>query len=293
MYVNSYFYEHGTIDCGDRVKIEGLEDSSIKHTSKYYIDKFKNKLQDIRLEGKVAFLYAAGPATHTSEKLPLTPKFNEMSLRIDSGPAQLAVQETVAFMAHLYLKVLNKNNEISFFSMNANTCASSMFSFYEAYQLLHYKDFDHVIIISEERTRPDTIRSFNELNINLKLGEGFGCIILSNVKSNNKISDCKWEYLFNNNPFKSVEEGYRKIYTDADHIKIHGTLTSANDSAEEWLYTLNKHIIGYKNEIGHTQGASFLIEMCKVLDDTSITGTICCMASGLGNVYGSALLTKS
>lgn len=292
MNVNEYFYVHGDVLCEDRIKISEFDITKIKHTSKFYINKFKVQLENIQLNGKIAFLYAGGPSSHSSERNPSTNKFRNMSLNTDVVEPQFAVQETLGFMAHQYLKVLSKKNNIDYVSINSNTCASSMFSLYEAYDLIHNKNYDNVIIITEERTRPDTIRLFYELNIDLKLGEGFALMVLSKNNTGVLIDNCKWEYSFNVNPFKTTEEGYKKIYSKADYIKIHGTNTSTNDKAEAWLYSLNKNIISYKHEIGHTQGASALIEICKVLDDNTITGSICCMASGLGNMYGSIVLYK-
>lgn len=293
MNITKYFYTHGDTDCLDRVKISELDTTRIKHTSKFYIDKFKTQIDSIQLEGNIAFLYAGGPSLHISEQQPGLNKFKSMSLDTSLVEPQFAVQETLAFMAHQYLKILHKNNNIKYVSINSNTCASSMFSLYEANDLIHNKKFDHVIIVAEERTRPDTIRLFNELHIDLKVGEGFALMVLSKNGNGSFINNCKWEYLFDVNPFKVTEVGYRKVYTAANYTKIHGTGTKVNDDAEGWLHLLEAPVISYKNEIGHTQGASALIEICKVLDDDTITGTVCCMASGLGNMYGSVLLNKA
>ena len=52
------------------------------------------------------------------------------------------------------------------------------------------------------------------------------------------------------------------------------------------------NVLGYKDKIGHCQGASGLIELCMVLDDDKLKGKILCTASGLAGFYGSCLVEK-
>ena len=47
----------------------------------------------------------------------------------------------------------------------------------------------------------------------------------------------------------------------------------------------------YKQDIGHAQGASTLIEMCLLLDEVDACNAVV-LASGLGAVYGACTLIK-
>ena len=275
MYINNYFYIHSTI--GNRL----IEDDNIYMTD-YYTRKFKEELSSIKLDGKTALLYAIGVSVSQSEAR------NSGVVTVDSG---VTIKELTSYSAHKYAKIFNKNNNITYMNLNSNTCASSMFSLYEAERLLKLGDVDNVIIVTEERTSAKTKSVFKESNIELALGEGFACVVLSN-NGDIKVTDTKWVTHYDNNPFKVTKEGYDKVFTECDMVKLHGTGTPVNDKAEQEAFG---HLltIRYKDTIGHTQGASSLIEVCKVLGDNKAKGKVLCVASGLGSFYGSCLVWKS
>lgn len=286
MIINDYFYVHGTKVLKDRIAIEGLEG---EHTTNFYIRMFKERLDSINLKGRTAVLYAAGPVSHSAELTVSVPDFKDHSVHCGIVDAQPAIKGLAAYMFHRYLKILNKSNDISYINANCNTCASSMYSVLEANQLLQ-SEYDHVIVIAEEQTRPDTLRLFNEMRIPILLGEGFACVVFSaGLEGSSIITDCKAGYQFDSNPFKTTEEGYKSVYTPSDYCKVHGTGTTVNDIAESFI---EDDIINYKKTIGHTQGASTLIELCMVLDDTEIQGTVLNLASGLGGYYGGFVVNK-
>jgi 3-oxoacyl-(acyl-carrier-protein) synthase len=105
---------------------------------------------------------------------------------------------------------------------------------------------------------------------------------------------------------------------DIKVVKTHGTGTKSNDIAEKTALDLilRKFIAtSYKPRIGHTMGASGLLETCLLLDDLAIGvvpkilnrtskddrylsedaenpgGLILSLAAGMGNVYSAALLS--
>lgn len=109
--------------------------------------------------------------------------------------------------------------------------------------------------------------------------------------------------------------------SNIDVIKTHGTGTQSNNHAEKsaihTVFGVNNYVAtSYKPSIGHTMGASGLLETCLLIDDMqkgsipkianrteddevflsetiSSTGksTILSMSAGMGNVYSSAILT--
>jgi 3-oxoacyl-(acyl-carrier-protein) synthase len=79
-----------------------------------------------------------------------------------------------------------------------------------------------------------------------------------------------------------------KIY-NIDMIKMHGSGTEQNTTAEdEAINELFGNIdrIEYKSKIGHSQGVSAVVEICKLMDEYQ-NKSVLVNASGLGNFYGS------
>jgi 3-hydroxy-3-methylglutaryl CoA synthase len=249
-----------------------------------YIRKHKDKLADIKLKGRVALLYVGGVGISNSETSEANYKFE---CSVDNLKNSMVIKGIHAYMMHKYAGILSRNgNDITYANISANTCASSLYSLYEAEGLLDRDVVDYVVIIAEEKTSKDTVRIFNEHSIDLTVGEGFACMVLGRGEG---ISECKWEYRYNNNPFLVSVDGYAKVATEADMVKGHKTGTVQNDTAEAEAFG---DTVGYKDKIGHCQGASGLIEVCMVLEDANMQGRILCVASGLGGFYGSCVVTK-
>ena len=283
MKVIKYFHTFSEKHLEDRVElIENRE----AYMNVEYIKMFKEQLNSIKLDGKVAFLYAGGVGVHNSEGRNYEGKLEFTQPLLKDG---LVIKNLQAYMMHRYIGMLVKNgNDITYANINSNTCASSLHSVYEAERLLNDNTVDYVIIVAEEKTSFNTIRIFKEYEIDVKPGEGFACLVLSNEKDGTQITDSKWEYSYSNNPFLVSPEGYKKVYTKTKEVKGHKTGTEQNDVSEKEVFG---ETFGYKDRIGHCQGASGLIEICMVLEENTKTNVLC-VASGLGGFYGSCVVNK-
>ena len=285
MKISNYFFSHSTIKNSDYMEL--LEDRK-GYTTQLYLKRFKKEFSELRLKGRTAFLLASGVTISQSESRTYTGKY-ENSLQIEKSG--LIIKETTTYSMHKYIGALQKNNNITYANINSNSCASSMYSIYEAETLLESSVVDNVVIVAEERTSFNTIRIFDEHQIEVTPGDGFACMVLTNDEHGiAEIDQTKWGYHYSTNPFYVSAEGYKQVNTEADYVKGHGTGTVQNTEAEAILS--DKPIGEYKSKIGHTQGASALIEICMVLEDEMFDGSILCTASGLGGFYGSCVVHK-
>lgn len=276
-------YSYSTNCKEDRVE---LYEHRGKYVNQLNIQQFKTELNELEY-GNVALLYASGTVQHPSNISNYTGGF-ECSIEKPRSK-QLAIKQTAAYMMHQYAKVLSGKNTITYANINGNTCASSMYSIYEAEQLLATGKYDAIIIIAEDKTAYGTLRTFSECEIDLTVGEGFACLVMTKDGEGTEVTDTKWEFSYDINPFKTTEQGYRKLLTECDIVKGHKTNTPHNTAAEEAAFG---DVIGYKHITGHTQGASSAIELCMLVDDDTVSGEVLCTASGLGGFYGSCLVHK-
>jgi len=263
---------------------EGIVESLSRkeYMTSQYISITQEYISSIKLNGKVAILYAGGVLLGASEARNVVDSGKLRENVLDSGAC---IRETAAYSMHRWIGMINGRDNIRYASINGNTCASSMYSLYEAERLLD-DEFDEVVIIAEEKTSYNTLRIFDEMNIDLKVGEGCAVIHLGKGEG---ISECKWEYEYNRNPFGVTKSGYKRVMNDCDYVNPHGTGTETNETAESFYY---KPQLRYKEKIGHTQGVSGLIEVCMVLDEPDIQGRVLCVSSGMGNWYGSCVVLK-
>lgn len=253
------------------------------YTTNGYMELVGEYVKSLKLSGKVAFLYIGGATLPASEsRVANTKKEYRVNIQ-DSG---LVIRELSAFMMHKWIGMLDDRDRIHYANINANTCASSMYSLYEAEQLLS-NGYDEVVILGEEKTSYNTLRLFDEMGIDLKIGEGFVCMHLGKGED---ITNCKWEYEWNRNPFGTTASGYEMVVTECDYIKPHGTGTDNNESAEKSI-TKDLPQLRYKEKYGHTQGISGLLEICCVLDEP-VEGNVLCVSSGMGGFYGSCIVHK-
>ena len=287
MVVSNYFYESATVTHADYMGIDGL--TRDKRMNPQFIKRQKSKLKSIDCSGSIGVLYCLGTAMHQSETSNVRgidyTKFTNTVLPDSS----MAIQASGAYMMNKYIGQLADPSKVQYASMNANTCASSMYALYEAERLL--ERVDTVVVIADERTSADTIRIFHEQQIPLTPSDGFACMVLTNDGTGPTITNTKWEYVYNRNPFYSDSIGYDRVAQDADSIKPHDTGTEQNTEAEARLLE-GKKVHSYKSKIGHSQGTSTLLETCILLDDESASGKILCTASGLGGFYGSCIVHK-
>lgn len=265
--------------------ISGIERS--EYMTAQYQDMMREFVECIELKGKCAFLYAGGVLLSASEARNVNDTYK---YREHVNTTGIAIKELAAYSMHKWIGMLSGKECIEYANINGNTCASSMHALYEAEKLLN-EGFDEVVIVTEEKTSYNTLRIFDEHKIDIAIGEG--CAILHLGKANSpaeeSITDCKWFYKYDRNPFGVTMEGYNEVYTWCDIVKPHGTGTTNNEKAE--IVYCDKPQLRYKEKIGHTQGASGLIEVCMVLDEP-IRGDVLCVSSGLGGFYASCIVHK-
>lgn len=251
-----------------------------------YINEVLPYISSINIEGSCAFLYAAGVSLSAAEARNSedTGKYRES---VNEGG--LVIKELTAYAMHKWIGAIPQNDKITYANINSNTCASSMYSLYEAEQLLNNGIVDEVIIVAEEKTSHNTLKIFDQHKIDLKVGEALAIVHL--VKGEGEISTTKWAYEYNRNPFGTTQDGYKKVDSECDMVNPHGTGTSNNEEAE-LVITEKKPQVRYKEGTGHTQGVSGLLEVCMILDDSRACGNILCVSAGLGGFFGSCIVHK-
>ena len=235
-----------------------------------------------------ALLYAAGPAIHHSDSR----NFNCNSTGIVVAKSQVGVN--IINVAKMF-----KNVEFEYASINANTCASSMYCLYEAKQLL--ETYDKVVIVAMEMTEASQILLFEQLGVEIVCGDGLAIIVLNNTNGVARIDDVSWKWNNDRSPMSVSKEGYLKVLNELDLndvsvVKPHGTGTSRNDEAEnEALLEVGLAAVEtryYKRDIGHTQGASTAVELGMLLDEMKIDDKALLLASGMGGFYGGCTMWK-
>lgn len=284
MYVRDYSYRVATKNCEDHIEIEGINRED--YATQQYLDIAK----EIVLDRPTAVLYAGGVGIAQSESRDVTQVNDRYRGSVDYQRSTMLIKEISAYSLHKWIGSMVNNEYVEYANVNHNTCASSMYSLYEAERLLKLGEVEEVIIIAEERTSFNTIRIFKEHGIPLIVSDGFAVVRLWKEEGI-EIKDTKWRYEWNRNPFGTTVSGYEKVNTDCDTVKPHGTGTDNNNAAESEIIK-DREVVHYKNDIGHAQGASALLEVCMLLDDDNVSGDILCVASGLGGFYGSCVLCK-
>ena len=287
MILTKYFYKYSTEHHEDRVSIPEINRED--YMTSQYMDMFKEELSKLKLDGDVVFLYSSGASVHQAEVRTCSRPEYSNSLK-GEYKSPFVLKSMVAAMMHKYLGLFVKNgNNIVDVEILSNTCASSLYAVIAAEE--HLKKVDHVIVITEEKTSFDTIRSFHEHKIKIKASDGYALAVFSNEGEGFQVTNCKRAFVYNNNPFLASAEGYSKVFTQCDMVKVHGTGTTVNSLAEEEVFK-GLPLIMYKDKIGHSQGSSGLLELCMAADDTQAKGKVLCVASGLGGFYASCILDK-
>jgi len=285
MFVIDYQYKVPTVHCEDHIEIEGI------NRKDYATTLFMELADKIVLTKPTAVLYAGGASISPSESRDLSSANKRFKISVPYQRSTMAIKELTAYSMHKWIGAMENNHLVTYASINNNTCASSMFSLYEAERLLRDGVVEEVIVIAEERTSFNTVRIFKEHAVPVTPSDGFAIVRLGK-EGIIEITDTKWAYQYGRNPFGTTVEGYSKVDSEAPTIKPHGTGTPNNDRAEEEIIK-NRKTVYYKKDIGHSQGASALLEVCMLLDDDSVNGDVLCVASGLGGFYGSCILHKN
>ena len=290
MVINSYFFIHGDTRLEDKSHIISTVDRDAYMTNEY-AKLSKQYFESLNLEGSTALLVAAGPASHHSESRVFNGNYKNGSVAIKSQ----------ASYGMFNIAKLFRNVELDYANINANTCASSMHCIYEAYDLIHNKGFSHVIVMAMEQVEESELLLFRQLNIDLVCGDGFCFMVLSKECENPLAEINSTSFIWNReyHPMFVSKEGYLKLINKLDNnvdlIKPHGTGTGVNDDAEnsaiqEVFGDIEK--IHYKDKIGHTQGASAVLELAMLCDEIKKDTTAMCLASGLGGFYGGCTIRK-
>ena len=276
MYIEKYMWLAGDIEL-DRDKYMTQEFSK-------YMKEFAESI----VGNNAAMLYAAGPVIHHSDSKNF--KCNDMGIVV----AKSQVGTNIMNVAKLF-----KNVEFEFVSVNGNTCASSLYSIYEAKKLLN--EYDKVVIVAMEMTEASQVLLFEQLGVEIVCGDGMAVIVLNNTHGVASIDEVSWKWHNDRSPMSVSKDGYMKVLSkldlkDIDIVKPHGTGTSRNDEAEnEALNEVGLSNVPtklYKRDIGHTQGASTAIELGMLLDGM-VSGTKgLVLASGMGGFYGGCTVWK-
>lgn len=238
---------------------------------------------DITLTVPTAFLYINGFSLSPSDSS-LNP--------VDIKNYMPVIKGGSSYIAHEWISTFQNKELITHVDILSGTCAAGIQAMYEAKRLFNEKKVKEVIIIGTERTSPDTLRLFKELRIPVTCGDGF--VYMRLLDSGDDISDVKWKFAHNKNPFEFTQEQINSLIPAyaVDWVKLHGTGTKANTHAEKEISKLG-YVLTYKESIGHTQGISAMLETALVLDCNRITGKILVTANGLGGFYGAFTLHKS
>lgn len=255
------------------------------------LDRYKSsvtqfiKLADLQitLTRPTAFLYLDGATVSQAES---------GVAKTDSNKFQVALKTLSSHILHEWIHTFQNREFIVYADIISSTCAGGIQAIAEAEKLLNSGVCTEVVIIGGERTTDDTLRLFKELRINVDCGDGF--IYLRIQKGGTQIEDVKWKYAFNPNPFKFTRETLNNVlpYYPVNYVKLHGTGSEANTEAEKDIKEFATPLC-YKQDIGHTQGISSLLETCIILDDSDIQGNVLITANGLGGFYGAFTLNKS
>lgn len=284
MVVKNYFYK--TADHYEKEKKARYISQTLSKREAYMNEVFyklyKDEIAKFKTTGKTALLYIGGAAEHHSTSR-------------DYLPVQNGTMPVKSQLGYIASKTAKRIGNISYLSINANACASSMYTLKEAKELLT-QGFDDVIIYGEEWVEDVELKLFEQLNIELVCSDGFFILQLAKECDIPKarIEDVSWIWSEDRSPFEITKEGYIKAMEPfnkrkVDIVKMHGSGTEQNNKAE---YEAIKELYGdidtieYKSMIGHSQGVSTGVELCMTIDQF-IDKDILVNASGLGNFYGS------
>ena len=283
MYLNSYKYETGVASNG-RVEITVDRDMYLSQGLGRMLNEWLGTLE---VGSKVAVLYAAGPAIHHSDS---------RKIKGTGKDGTVVVKSQVGFSVYELLRMCKF--EVDFVSINANTCASSMYSLYEADRLLR-DGYSDVVVISLDLVDDTQELLFKQLGVDLVCGDGVLGMHLSNRSSDIEIDKVVWKWNRDSSPMAVSSEGYKKVLMEigkVDIVKMHGSGTERNTQEEAAAI---EELVGdvkcveYKSEIGHTQGASSGIELCMLVDREQEWETATVLASGLGGFYGGCRVRRN
>lgn len=288
MKISSYKYIKST-ECRDGMMIIPDIDRAGYTTQELGL-KVKEHISGIKTNGKTALLIAGGPAIHHSDNKVVNDTYSKGSV---------VVKSQLGYSAYSIARMFSV--DIDFMSINTNTCASGMYSLYEASGLLD-SGYTDVIVYAADIVDEAQKLLFTQLGIDLVCGDGVVVIHLTNYSEGVEITEVVWKWNKDSSPMSVTSEGYNRVLkeldlSDIDVVKAHGSGTARNTEAE--LSSISKYlplssVVEYKSIIGHTQGVSALIELCMLIDDKDVEwNTAIALASGLGGFYGGCKLRRA
>ena len=281
MKIKSYKYITG-IKTEDRVTIPEIDRS--KYTSQVFSSEMLSYVRGIETNGRTALLIAGGPAIHHSD----TRNVNGLAVE-----GTVVVKSQIGYNMYSIARMFKC--EIDYVSINTNTCASSMYCLHEAKRLMN-EGFLDVIVVAVDLVDDTQELLFKQLGIDLVCGDCISVVHLSK-EGIATIEEVEWLWNRDSSPMSVSVEGYSKLVSrfdveGVDLIKLHGSGTDRNTEVElEAVKGFNCKKIEYKSEIGHTQGASSVVEICMMLDREEFTKALV-LASGLGGFYGGCIINK-
>ena len=284
MKIKSYKYQIGQKKDG-KVIIDSIDRK--KFTSQVFDNDMISYIKSIKPSSeKVAVLIAGGPAIHHSD----TRNVNNLAVE-----GSVVVRSQLGYNSYSIARLFQFN--IDYISINTNTCASSMYCLYEAKRLFQ-EGYTDVIIVAVDLVDDTQELLFKQLGIDLVCGD---CISVTHLATEGmaSIDDVVWKWNKDSSPMSVSKEGYDKVISSldtsgVDFVKMHGSGTERNTEMEiEAIRArcVNVKCVGYKQEIGHTQGCSTIVEVCMMLDREKFTKSLV-LASGLGGFYGGCIITK-
>lgn len=285
MKLKSYKYKTADSIANGRAVIESIDRS--KYTSQVLSQDIIEYMKDIKTNGKTAVLIAGGPAIHHSDA------------RVINGlvpDGLVAVKSQLGYNTHSIMRFFTC--AVEYVSINTNTCASSMYCLYEAERLMN-EGYTDVIVVAIDVVDETQELLFKQLGINLICGD---CMCVAHLTNDDEggvvsISDTVWKWNNDKSPMSVSTEGYKKVIdsintNEVDLIKMHGSGTDRNTMEEmSAIEHIDCRKVAYKQEIGHTQGASSIVEICMMVDREEFNKAIV-LASGLGGFYGGCMVSK-
>ena len=250
----------------------------------FYTDDIK-KVAGSSAGKKRAFIYSVGPTDHHIN--------NRVVHGIDVLSSNTGILSQSWYTAARYAKIIG---DVSYMTITSNTCADTMYGVHHARMLIENEGFDEVIVLAEELINDATRNLFKQLKIDVKLGDGFVVAKFTKDGEGIEVLDTAWEFKLGASPMSFGTDGYMQVVEKLEKwkpvwVKSHGTGTPSNTEAEEEVikYLGAKEVHRYKKDIGHMQGASALLELCKCVDD-GYKGRILGLASGAGGFYGGVVI---
>lgn len=303
-------------------------------------------VQDNKTSGKTAFIFAAGNQGWMGN--------NGRYDKNPDAELHYKVKVPFIVLTNIYAgRIASMFGPVDHVSTDASACASSLKVLMDVHNLMTNYGFTRVIVLSGEdavnnlsleffgeagasiqRDEDMQPSAFDEKNQGFYLGQGAVLAIFESTPAREPVGKFLGAYSAsedNTNPLGQRDDGagYNKAIEGAlwvaktasnsvYMVKTHGTGTPVNNAAEKTalLQTLPEFVAtSYKPRIGHTMGASGLLETALMLrdiahgcvpaipnrtgsddvfvsSDTPVRGDkFLSLAAGMGNIYSAALFS--